>query len=49
MSDPIDHYVAALTAGSIAAFASASLVVGRRKNPKVTGENSPVTLGAVRY
>ncbi|MFT4227129.1 permease prefix domain 1-containing protein [Micropruina sp.] len=38
-----------ISAASAVLFASASLAVGRRRNPKVTGENSPVTLGAVRY
>lgn len=38
-----------VSAASAILFAFVSLTVGRQKNPKVTGENSPVTLGAVRY
>ncbi len=38
-----------LSAVFVALFAAGSLAVGAWKSPKVTGENSPVTLGAVRY
>lgn len=38
-----------VSAASIVLFAGASMAAGAWRNPKVTGEDSPVTLGAVRY